>query len=200
MILEVALTCLPLWKKWTKHSTLWASSYLLHILARHHSMWDPTGTWGSPSQPAQIQGSTGRWRRCHGWGQGGTCSSSRWWSRAAQSKCRSSAPLLALHCVGRRGENQNGKWKRKNYRYPTFLCWNNENRRSTGNTLNLKLCCIIIFFMNFHSLHGIKIVKRHMIRLLMEHYYATTSSAGNEYNCTIVCSLCTKQQQFGRRM
>ena len=103
----------------------WASFYLPHISAHHRSKWDPTGTWGSLSQPAHIQGSTGRWLRSRGWGQGGTCSSSRWWSQAARSKCRSSAPLLALErlalrSVGRRGEDQNGKMGKIT---DTIICW-----------------------------------------------------------------------------
>lgn len=102
-------TCDSWGRSYLPYLTLWASSYLLHILAHHHSMWDPTGTWESQSQPARTQGSTGRWQQCHGWGQGGKCSSSRWWSQAARNRCRSSVPLLVLHCVGRRGEDQNGK-------------------------------------------------------------------------------------------
>lgn len=65
-------------------------------MVRRHSMWDPTGTWGSQSRSADIRGSTGRWPRCRGWGRGGRCSSIRWWSRAARSKCRSWAPLQTL--------------------------------------------------------------------------------------------------------
>lgn len=65
-------------------------------MVRRHSMLDPTGTWGSQSRSADSLGSTGRWPRCRGWGRGGRCSSIRWRSRAARSKCRSLAPLQTL--------------------------------------------------------------------------------------------------------
>ena len=108
-----------------------ASSHLPRISARHRSKWDPTGTWGSRSLPARIQGSTGRWWRFRGWGQGATCSSTRWWSRAAQNRCRSSAPLLAVGssrwCGGE--ERQGGKRKIKNYRYPCHSYQHNEERQ-----------------------------------------------------------------------
>lgn len=78
------------------YKVLCASSHLPRILAHHRSNWDPTGTWGSPSQPVCILGSTGRWPQCRVWDQDATCSSSRWWSPAALSRCHSLAPLLAL--------------------------------------------------------------------------------------------------------
>lgn len=84
--------CVVYFTSWRKTNE--ACWHLLHIWAGHHSTSDPTGTSVTRSPPARSLGSTGRWRRCRGWGRGGTCSSSRWRSRAARNMCRSSAPLF----------------------------------------------------------------------------------------------------------